>query len=138
MLERGTVMKALRAVETTASARGKKKMAQEFFDLVRAQRGDCWPDLAKAFRKDYYGAFDEIVPRIFATDEPLVIYHAIEHMDLEQKKELEVVEGFIKDCDVDRHALTLLMLAEKKLPSLKRTLDRKLKELEELPAVRDD
>lgn len=96
--------------------------AGEFFDLVDSNPDICWDELVNEFRNNYYDAFDEIVPTLLDTDDPLIVYNCIRFGDLSNPQEAEAAKRLIQNVDPDKHEVSMLALAgDKELqPTLKK------------------
>lgn len=87
------------------------KRAQEFFEMMINNPDICWDELVAEFRNNYYDAFDEIVPVLFDTGDPLIIYNCIRFANLENPKEEKAAKRFVQDSDVDVHQVAMKRLA---------------------------
>jgi hypothetical protein len=85
--------------------------AQAFFQLVNDEQSICWDDLVTEFRRNYYDAFDEIVPTLLATNDPLIIFHVAKFADLQNPKEANLAKTIIQTMDVQKHEATMQLLA---------------------------
>jgi hypothetical protein len=90
----------------------RKRKAEAFFDLVRQQTEICWEGLADEFRRNYYDAFEEIVPVLLETDDPLIIYNCVRFADLNNPKEVAAAQQLIRASSAEKHQVTLRTLAE--------------------------
>ncbi len=111
-------------METQAAVPQQQK-GQTFFEMIRNKPRLCWEELVEEFRRDYYDAFDEIVPILFATNDPLIIFNCIQFADLNEPKEVAILQQFIRDCDAEKHQVSLRFLAEKQEPEFLTTLRQK-------------
>jgi hypothetical protein len=96
----------------------RRRKAEAFFDLVRQQTEICWEGLADEFRRNYYEAFDEIVPVLLETDDPLIIYNCVRFADLNNPKEVAAAQQLIRASSGEKHQVTLRTLAETQAPEL--------------------
>lgn len=126
MHQRVAIQQALtRTGKRFAVSPGRDK-AEAFFEMLNAQRDVCWGgDLVSEFRRNYYDALDEIVSVLFATDDPLIIFQCIRHADLSKPKEREFLREFIRECNPEKHQVSLRALAEKHSPELTAALHEK-------------
>ena len=92
--------------------------ADEFFQMIEEQSDLCWEDLANEFRRNYYDAFDLIVPTLLDTDDPLITYNCIRFSDQNQPKEIAALQHIARESDSERHQVTLLTLANTKKKEL--------------------
>ena len=90
------------------------KKADEFFQMIEEQPDLCWEDLASEFRRNYYDAFDLIVPTLLDTDDPLITYNLIRFSDQNQPKEMAALQNVARESDSERHQVALLTLADTK------------------------
>ena len=92
--------------------------AAEFFQMIEEQPDLCWEDLAAEFRRNYYDAFDIIVPTLLDTDDPLITYNCVRFSDQSQPKEMAALQHIARESDSDRHQVALLTLADTKKQEL--------------------
>jgi hypothetical protein len=85
--------------------------AQEFFQMMMDNPDICWDELVAEFRNNYYDAFDEIVPVLMDTGDPLIIYNCIRFANLDNPKEEKAAKRFVQDSDVDVHQVAMKRLA---------------------------
>lgn len=132
MYQRDMVLQAWERIGKTKSGkRRQQKKAQAFFEMLLEKSDICWGEkLNETFRIGYYDAFDEIVPVLFDADDPYMICQSIRLADLSQPKEVEILRQFIRDCDPEKHQISLRLLANTGQPELLHTL-RKKKQLPE-------
>lgn len=107
-----------------ADTPGRRK-ADAFFAMVRTQLDICWQELADEFRRNYYDAFDEIIPVLLATDDPLIIYNCVRFADLKSPKEMAALEHVVRGCDSAKHQVTMRTLAETQAEGLLQALREK-------------
>jgi hypothetical protein len=88
--------------------------AEAFFRLVDEQTDMCWEALAEEFRRNYYDAVDEIVSVLLETDDPLIIYNCIRFSDQSRPQEVAAMKRVARECDCERHQVSLLTLANTK------------------------
>lgn len=114
MHQRITVWRALQPAGVAAQARApEQRRAAAFAQLVRDREDACWEELVAEFRRNYYDdAFDEVVPALFATDDPLIIYNLVRSLDVSQPKELDALMRFVEECAVEKHQASLRVVAE--------------------------
>jgi len=111
MNERQEILQAWKQRSTNAFRSPQFMKAQAFFQLVNDQQSICWDDLVTEFRRNYYDAFDEIVPVLLATDDPLIVFHVAKFSDMDNPKEANVARNIIQTMDPQKHEATLQMLA---------------------------
>lgn len=140
MLQRTTILDAwegtpspqaaVQEASTTGRRRGgaasaSQQRAQTFMAMVREQEALCWEDLVAEFRQNYYDSFAELIPPLFATDDPLIIHNCIRFADLNQPREVEILKQFIRSCDPEKHQVSLRALAERGQPELTAELKKR-------------
>jgi len=123
MNQRSQVMQAWNRRSATAYQSPQVKKAQAFFTMVNERPEICWEDLATEFRRNYYDAFDEIVPTVMATDHALIVYNCLRVFDFNNPKEADVARNFIRNCNAEKHQVALQALAA--VPSLQPELNKK-------------
>ena len=106
-----------------------KRKAQTFFDMVANEPGSCWEEIAGEFRRNYYDVFDEIVPTLLDTDDPLIIYHCVHNADLQNPKEVSALQHLVRECDCRKHQVSFRDLAATRSKALVPLLE----EREDLP-----
>jgi len=97
--------------------------AQAFFNMVNERTDMCWEDLVAEFRRNYYDAFDVIVGVMMDTKDPLIMHNYVRFADLSNPKEASAAKTFIRNCDPDKHQVSLLELAA--LPDMRAELQKK-------------
>jgi hypothetical protein len=122
MLERAKILEAWAQRSGATADTNRKRKAESFFDYVRSNPGACYDDLAAEFRRNYYDAFEEIVPVVLAIDDPLLIYHVVQRADLNNPREAAVVESLIGRLDSTRHQVTFRALARSGTPEIRATM----------------
>jgi hypothetical protein len=125
MNQRQIILQAWQRRKKNRTPSAQLRKADAFFDFVSQQTDLCWPELVAEFRSNYYDAFDEIVPTLLDTDDPIIIYNSLQVADLANSREADVANKIIRDCDADKHAVTLQALA--KYPALHPTMRQKSK-----------
>jgi hypothetical protein len=111
MNQRDLILAAWQRRKATRAPSPHVQMAGEFFDLIESHPDICWDELSAAFRQSYYEAFDEIVPTLLSTDDPLIIHNCIRFADLTNPKEAEAAKTLIQQVDPDKHEVSMLALA---------------------------
>lgn len=96
--------------------------ADEFFQMIEEQPDLCWEDLVDEFRRNYYDAFDLIVPTLLDADDPLITYNLIRFSDQNQPKEIAALQHIARESDSERHQVALLTLADTKRKDLTNVL----------------
>ena len=104
-----------------ADTPGRRK-ADAFFAIVRTQLDICWQELVEEFRRNYYDAFDEIIPVLLETDDPLIIYNCIRFADLTIPKEMAALQHVVRAYDSAKHQVTMRTLAETQAEGLLQVL----------------
>src|SRR5262245_38593434 len=125
MHQKVAIMKAWAHASRARISTPAREKAQAFFEMLSEQREFCWEKLLAEFRRNYYDAFDEIVSVLFATDDPFIIYQCVQHADLNNPREVEVLQQIIRDCNPEKHQVSLLALAEKQVPAFTAALQEK-------------
>jgi len=126
MHQKIAIMEAWRKATRFRAGSPQLEKAQAFFDMLSERSEVCWgPELATEFRRHYYDAFDEIVSALFATDDPLIIYQCLQHADFTKPKEVEAFLQFVRDCDPEKHQVTLRAVAEAQVPELRKAVEAK-------------
>jgi len=123
MNQRQEIMQAWNRYSATAYRTPQFQKAQGFFTMMDQRPDICWDDLVTEFRRNYYDAFDVIVPVLMSTDNPLVMYNCVRFADLNNPKEADAAKTFIKNCDAQKHQLSLQSLAA--VPNLQSELNQK-------------
>jgi hypothetical protein len=123
MNQRAQIMRAWNRRSATAYQSPQLKKAQAFFTMVNERPEVCWEDLVTEFRRNYYDAFDEIVPAVTDTDHSLIVYNCFRFLDFNNPKEVDVAKNFIRNCNPEKHQGTLQALAA--VPSLQPELNKK-------------
>jgi hypothetical protein len=95
--------------------------------MVAAKADVCWEDLVAEFRRNYYDAFDEIVPALLASDDPFITFNCVRLADLSQPKEVKALQDFIRTCDPEKHQVSLRALAETRVAGIRERLAGKSK-----------
>jgi hypothetical protein len=103
----------------------RRRMAEAFFDVVRQQMEMCWEGLADEFRRNYYPAFDLIVPVLLETDDALILYNYVRFADLNNPKEVAAAQQLIRASNSGKHQVTLRTLAQTQKSELLSTLREK-------------
>jgi hypothetical protein len=111
MNQRREILQAWAKYSATAYPSPQLKKAQAFFQLISDRPDICWDELVTEFRKNYYDAFDQIIPVLISTDDPLIVYNCVRFADLDNPKEVETLRNFVRTCDPQKHQLTLQALA---------------------------
>jgi hypothetical protein len=112
MNQRDLVLKIWEGRRALLADTPRRRKAEAFFDLVRQQTEICWEGLAEEFRRNYYEAFDEIVPVLLETDDPLILYNCVRFADLNNPREVAAAQQLIRGADGEKHQVTLRTLAE--------------------------
>jgi len=123
MLQRKEVMDAWKRRKATAYRSPQLQKADAFFAMVNNRTDNCWDDLVAEFRRNYYDSFDEIVPVMMETDNPLIMYNFARHADFNNPKEVEAAKSFIRNCNAEKHQASLQAMAS--VPSLQQELQNK-------------
>jgi hypothetical protein len=112
MHQRTTVLRALQPSDVAATARRSQPQIDDFCQLLRDREDACWEELVAEFRRSYYDAFDEVVPALFATDDPIIIYNLVRSLDASQPKERDALQQFVQQCESEKHQASLRVIAE--------------------------
>jgi hypothetical protein len=131
MNQRDMVLKIWERRRALLADTPRRRKAEAFFDLVRQQTDICWEGLADEFRRNYYDAFEEIVPVLLETDDPLILYNCVRFADLNNPKEVTALQQLIRGASGEKHQVALRTLAETQTPALLPTL----REKQDLPEV---
>jgi hypothetical protein len=123
MNQREEIMQAWNRHSATAYPSPQFKKAQAFFEMLNERPEICWDDLVAEFRRNYYDAFDEIVSVMVDTDNPLIMYNCVRFADLNNPREVDAAKNFIRNCDADKHQVSLQALAA--VPGLQSELKKK-------------
>ena len=123
MMQRKEIMQAWNRRSATAFRSPQFQKAQAFFSMLENRPKVCWDDLVPEFRRNYYDGFDDIVSVMMDTDHPLVVNNCFRYADFNNPKEVEVAKNFIRNCDANKHLVTLQTLAA--IPSLQPELNKK-------------
>jgi hypothetical protein len=102
-----------------------RRKADAFFDLVRQQTETCWEGLVDELRRNYYDAFDEIIPVLLETDDPLILYNIVRFADLNNPREVAALQQLIRGVSGEKHQVTLRTLAETQKSELMQVLRAK-------------
>ena len=125
MYQRSAVLLSWERVKRTVTPTPHHEKADAFFEVLRNKRELCWDEMVSEFRQNYSEAFDEIVPALFATDDPLIVYNSIRFADLKDQKWVQLIRKFIESCDPGRHSVSLRALAESDVPEILTALQKK-------------
>lgn len=123
MNQRQEIMEAWNRYSATAYRSPQFQKAQAFFEMMNQRPNICWDDLATEFRRNYYDAFDVIVPVLMSTDNPLIMYNCVRFANLNNPKEVDAAKTFIRSCNAEKHQVSLQALAA--VPSLQSELNLK-------------
>jgi hypothetical protein len=116
-------MQAWNRYSATAYRSPQFQKAQAFFEMMNQRPDICWDDLVTEFRQNYYDAFDVIVPVLMSTDDPLIMNNCVRFANLSNPKELDAAKTFIRNCNAEKHQVSLQALAA--VPSLQPDLNSK-------------
>ena len=123
MHQREMIMRAWDQQRANRADTPSKRKADQFFQYMRDNPDLCWDELSQEFRNKYYDAFDEIIPVVLATDDPLILYNLTRYADFNNSKEVEAAHQLIRNVDGEKHQVTLRTLVEKSsddfVPTLK-------------------
>jgi len=111
MNQREQILSAWKRRKATRAPSPHVRLADEFFQMMESHPDICWEELTEEFRQKYYEAFDEIVPVLMATDDPLILHNLVRFADLSNPKEAEAAKKLIRSVDPDKHEVTMLTLA---------------------------
>jgi hypothetical protein len=111
MNQRDVILAAWQKRKATRTPSPHVQLADEFFSLMESRTDICWEEFSEEFRTRYYDAFDEIVPALLATDDPLIIHNLVRFADLSEPKEAEAAKKLINTADIDKHEVTMARLA---------------------------
>jgi hypothetical protein len=125
MNQRDVILKSWERRRALLANTPSRRKAEAFFELVRQQTEICWEGLADEFRRNYYEAFDEIVPVLLETDDPLILYNCVRFADLNNPKEVAAAQQLIRGASSEKHQVTLRTLAETQKSELLPTLHEK-------------
>ena len=131
MFERLNVLDRLTTGGIPPGDTAKAARVRAYVQKLKDNPDICWPDLAADFRHNYYDLFDVVVPQVFKTDAPMVIYNLVENLDLTKDNEAKAVADFARSCDVQKHELTLMKLASSRVPAIKALAKDRLKTLQQ-------
>jgi hypothetical protein len=123
MNQRQTILNAWERRRKLRPASPQLAKAQAFFDLISQESDRCWPDLVTTFRRSFSDAYDEIVPVLLDTDDPLVIYNTTQVLDMNNPKDADVAKRVVAGFDSQKHLASMLTLA--KIPELQPALRQK-------------
>ena len=130
MFERLNVLDRLTTGGIPPGDTAKAARVRAYVQKLKDNPDICWPDLAADFRQNYYDLFDVLVPQVFQSDAPMVIYKLVENLDLTKDNEAKAVTDFARTCDVQKHQLTLMTLAGSQVPAIKALAEDRLKTLQ--------
>lgn len=111
MNQRQEIAQAWDHYSATAFHSSQFARARQFFHLIEERPEMCWDDLVEEFRKNYYDAFDVIIPVLLSTDDPLIVHNIVQFADLSNPKEADTIKGVIRSSDPQKHQVTLQELA---------------------------
>ena len=131
MFERVNVLDQLTTVGIPPGDTAKAARVRAYVQKLKDNPDICWPDLAADFRRNYYDLFDVVVPQVFKSDAPMVIYKLVENLDLTKDNEAKAVADFARSCDVQKHQLTLMKLAASPVRAIKALAEDRLKTLQQ-------
>lgn len=122
MQQRELILAAWQRHKKNRAPSPRLQKAEEFFDLVQSNPNVCWTELSEEFRRNYYDAFDEIVPVLLDTDDALIVHNCVRFAELSNPKEAEAAKRLIQQADSDKHEVTMLRLAQQEdlQPALKK------------------
>ena len=126
MHQRAAIVRALSRAPRPRAVTPAQEKAQAFFEMVLREENVCWSDeLVREFRRNYYEACEEVLSTLFATDDPFIICQCVVHADLSKPQELEAFQRLIRDCNAEKHQVSLRALAETRNPELLKALKQR-------------
>jgi hypothetical protein len=106
MNQREEVLRAWARHSKNAYRSPQFEKARAFFEMVGQRTDICWEDLVPEVRRNYSDALDEIMAVLMDTNDPL-IYNVVHHADMGSSKEVDAVRAFVRNCDAEKHQVTL-------------------------------
>lgn len=100
-------MTALRVLKEARLEGPRKERVTAFCRFLEENREICWEDAAKAFRAEYYDAFDDVVSLLLNTHDALIISNVLRQIDPKNKKEVERIRELVRTADPFRDEATL-------------------------------
>ena len=91
--------------------RSKKSSVRSFLKYIEDNPLDCWDEAIKVFRKRFYDAFDDLVPPLLDTDDKLMRLIVIRRLNVNKRKELDVLKRLAKELDAQDDVLELKAVA---------------------------
>lgn len=125
MDQRHTILKNWERRRALLPDTPRRRKVDAFFDLVRQQTETCWEGLIDELRRDYADVLDEIIPVVLETDDPLILYNIVRFADLNNPREVAVLQQLIRGVGGEKHQVTLRTLAETRKPEVMQVLRAK-------------
>jgi hypothetical protein len=122
MNQREVLRKIWERRKKTLASSPQAAKAEAFFQLVEEQPNACWEELVDEFRRNYYDAVEIVASVLLETDDPLIIYNCIRFSDQSRPQEIAALQRVARDCDCERHHVSLLTLANTKAKAVTTTL----------------
>lgn len=116
-----------------------KVKVRSFLKHFDTNPNKCWDDYIEAFRKDYYEVFNDLVHPLLNTDDKLLLLTLIRKANLKNRKELNLLKKFAKECDHIKDKLELIEIAKLKHKGIntelrkRKVLPSEVRRLVELP-----
>jgi len=120
MNELSTILNAWQQVRSSFAFSPQQERADEFFADVASRSDISWEELGREAREDYGDVAPEILSALLATDNPLIVLNSLRFARLEDAREAEVFQKFIRNADPQKHEVTLATLAD--MPEMKAEL----------------
>lgn len=123
MNEQSIILNAWQQVRSTFTFSPQLQRVDEFFAGLESRSEISWEDLGREAREKYGDVAPEILSALLATDNPLIVLNALRFARLEDAREAEIFQKFVRQADPQKHEITLAWLAAR--PEMKAELKAK-------------
>ncbi len=111
MNERPIILNAWQQVRSSFTFSPQLQRVDEFFADLDSRPELSWEELGLEARAKYGDVAPEILSALLATDHPLIVLNSLRFARLEDAREAEVFQKFIRQADPQKHEITLAGLA---------------------------
>jgi hypothetical protein len=111
MNEQATILAAWTRVRPTLGFSLQQQRVDEFFAKAASRPDIGWEQIAQEVREHYADVLPEILTTLLATDDTLIVFNAARLANLNDPREVELLEQFASKCDAEKHQVALMTLA---------------------------
>lgn len=104
--------KILEAFATAGLTKSRKTKVKQFLQYLSDNPKVCWKDAASDFHNNYSDIFDDVVPVILSTNDPLIISNLLKYLNLKKDKEVKSVKAYIKKSDAFQQSRLFMHIAK--------------------------